>query len=88
MKKLAIKSPYYVWKLYPIIPTSLLLFQSGDESALSQPLFIPPVGKLRRCSGSTVRGARVLGVEGGFLGRKFACNSKNSQIGVGQRLIN
>jgi hypothetical protein len=31
---------------------------------------------------------RVLGVEGGFFGRKIACNSKNSQIGVGKRLIN
>ena len=27
-----------------------------------------------------------MGVEDGFLGRKFARNSKNSQIGVGKRL--
>ena len=31
---------------------------------------------------------RVLGIEGGFFGRKIARNSKNSQIGVGKRLIN
>jgi len=34
-----------------------------------------------------VRKERVLGVEGGFLGRKIAANSKNSQIGVGKRLF-
>lgn len=28
-----------------------------------------------------------MGVEGGFGGRKFACKSKNSEIGVGERLI-
>jgi hypothetical protein len=26
-------------------------------------------------------------VDSGFFGRKFACNSKNSQIGVRERLI-
>lgn len=30
----------------------------------------------------------ILGVEGGFFGIKFARNSKNSEIGVGKRLIN
>ena len=28
-----------------------------------------------------------MGVEGEFWGRKFASNSKNSEIGVGKRLI-
>ncbi|WP_339379266.1 hypothetical protein [aff. Roholtiella sp. LEGE 12411] len=58
-----------------------------DQSALSQQLLYPVRGEVEnilwRLKGKRRKGS---GGEGGFFGRKFACNLKNSQIGVGERL--